>query len=202
MNQSESITALAKALIAVQKALPSVTKDKENPYFHSKYAGLDTVMPVVLETLTANGFSVAQMPDSVNGGTSALTTLLMHESGEWISATQPLLLAKEEPQGQGSAITYARRYSIMSLLGLVADEDDDGNAASPQRDPRPPAQQYAEDRAPQQRGPMTQAKHMPSSQYGGKCFECGYGYEAGDPIYFQKVDGKSRCWHEACYSPE
>ena len=213
MNQSESITALAKALIAVQGELTPVTKDKENPYFHSKYVGLDTVMPMALALLNKHGLALSQVPDQTMNGLSALRTTLMHESGEWMSGVQPLLMAKEDPQGQGSAITYARRYAAMSMLGIVAESDDDGNAASAPR--TPPAQQYADSGRgqgeqmaqeysdkPRPTGPMLQAKHMPSSQYAGKCYNCGEKYEKGEPIYFQKVDGKSRCWHEECYTPE
>lgn len=135
MNMSESVKNLAAALIAVQKALPRVEKDKVNPFFNSRYAGLDTVMSLALKALTEQGLGVSQTVGRAEDGASTLTTILLHESGEWISDTQPLLLVKADPQGQGSAITYARRYAVMSMLGLVAEDDDDGNAASkpPQR---------------------------------------------------------------------
>ncbi len=94
-------------------------------------------MPAALTLLNKHGLAVTQLVDNaVDAG--SLTTMLMHESGEWISATQPLLLAKADPQGQGSAITYARRYGLMSMLGIVAEDDDDANAAVV-RDTRPPA---------------------------------------------------------------
>jgi hypothetical protein len=74
-----------------------------------------------------------------------LTTSLIHKSGQWIESEMPLHLPKQDPQGQGSAVTYARRYAYMAILGLVADDDDDGNAASrpkvqPKPEPKPHAQ--------------------------------------------------------------
>lgn len=127
---SASIKELSVALIAAQKELPKVEKDKVNPFFQSKYAGLDTVLPAVLKVLTDHGLGLVQSVGSDQNGGSTLSTMLVHESGEWLKDTQPLLLVKSDPQSQGSAITYGRRYAAMSILGLVADEDDDGNAAS------------------------------------------------------------------------
>lgn len=207
-KQSDNIATLAKAIIAVQAELAPVKKDKDNPFFHSRYVGLDTVMPMALALLNKHGLALVQTvgngidPTAIAGVGTTLTTMLIHESGEYIADTQPLLLVKNDPQGQGSAITYARRYGLMSMLGIVAEDDDDGNAAS-----RPsPAQQYQEavERGerpePQRRaaGPMTEAKAM-TSQYAGKCYDCGNAYAQGDSIFFMKVDGKSRVWHRDCY---
>src|SRR3990167_1618070 len=126
-TMSPSIQNLAVALVAAQTDLPKLAKDKENPFFHSKYAGLDTVLPAALKVLSAHGIALLQSVGQDGHGGSTLTTMLMHQSGEWVRDTQPLLLVKNDPQGQGSAITYARRYAVMSMLGLVAEEDDDGN---------------------------------------------------------------------------
>jgi hypothetical protein len=215
-TQSDSIVELAKAFIAAQGELEPVIKDKtaRTEKFSYDYVGLDTVMPAALKVLNKHGLGVVQsVGNGAHDGSTTLTTMLIHASGEWIADTQPLLLVRPDPQGQGSAITYARRYGLMAMIGMVAEEDDDGAAASQP----PPAQQYADSGrqmaqeyaqppqgAPvasggQPRGPMTQAKYMERSQYKGTCYDCGSAYEAGDPIYFQKVDGKSRCWHEQCY---
>lgn len=129
MDKSESIKEIATALLAVQKEMPTVAKTASNPFFKSKYTPLDKVMPEALKALNKHGISVSQLVSNVEGKNS-LTTLLMHSSGEYISGTQPLILAKDDPQGQGSAITYARRYSIMSAIGMVSDDDDDGNKAT------------------------------------------------------------------------
>ena len=143
-NMSPSIKLLAAALIAAQTELPTVTKEKENPFFKSKYVGLDTVLPPALKVLTDHGLGLVQSVGQDSQGGTTLTTMLLHESGEWLSDTQPLLLVKTDQQGQGSAITYARRYGLMAMLGLVGEDDDDGNAASPRqktplRRPVPPA---------------------------------------------------------------
>jgi len=141
--QSESIVALAKALVAVQGEMPKLVKSANNPFFKSKYVDLATVMESILPVLSKNGLAITQFVSNIDGA-SALTTTLVHTSGEYMSATMPLLLPKNDPQGQGSAITYARRYGAMAALGIVADEDDDGNKASrPQITvyPKPPTRQ-------------------------------------------------------------
>lgn len=134
MTHSDSIVEITKALVAVQKKMVPVKKSADNPFFHSKYAPLDKVAPQALKLLNEQGIAVIQptdhLPSLESSYHSALTTTLLHTSGEWISSTQPLVLDKENPQGQGSAITYARRYALMSMIGMVADEDDDGNVAS------------------------------------------------------------------------
>jgi len=122
---------LATALNAFQAEVVVVGKDASNPFFKSKYAPLDSIMKAALPVLTKHGLAITQLLDNIDGQ-SALTTQLLHVSGESISSTMPLLLAKNDPQGQGSAITYARRYSYAAVLGIVIDDDDDGNRASTQ----------------------------------------------------------------------
>lgn len=124
-----NVNELAKALNEFQAEVVTVSKDANNPFFKSKYAPLESIMKAALPVLTKHGLAVTQLIDNIDGN-SALTTVLMHVSGQEIRSTMPLILAKEDPQGQGSAITYARRYSYASILGLVIDEDDDGNRAT------------------------------------------------------------------------
>jgi hypothetical protein len=127
--QSETLSKLATSLVAVQAEMPKLVKSANNPFFKSKYVDLATVMESILPILAKNGLALTQFVSNLDGQ-SALTTTLLHTSGEYISATMPLLLPKNDPQGQGSAITYARRYGAMAALGIVADEDDDGNKAA------------------------------------------------------------------------
>lgn len=129
---SDSIKELATALVKVQGALPQITKDKtaQGAQFSYDYVSLDTVMPAALAILGKHGIAITQTPGTAEDGGSNLSTTLLHVSGEWLSDTQPLLITKQDAQGQGSAITYARRYGLMAILGIVADEDDDGTAAS------------------------------------------------------------------------
>lgn len=122
---------LLSSLLAVQKDAPALQKTKINPAFKSKYVSLDSLMEQIVPVLNSHGLVWTTLPTRDEQGQPALTYRLIHaESGEAIDGTMPLMLAKSDPQGQGSAITYARRYSLMAVLGLVADEDDDGNKAS------------------------------------------------------------------------
>lgn len=120
---------LYTALVNLQADLKPVAKSASNPFFKSKYAPLPEVMETIQPLLAKHKLAVMQLMDNLNGE-PALTTIIAHESGEEIRSTSPLLLTKNDPQAHGSAVTYARRYGLMSALGLVADEDDDGNKAS------------------------------------------------------------------------
>lgn len=129
MNRSESIKELAAALAIAQGDFGIAEFDKVNPHFKSKYASLTSVMNAVRGPLQKNGLSVVQTLSEGEKGMTLETTLL-HSSGEWISGTTPVLLSKDDMQGLGSAITYAKRYAVSAMLGVVSDEDDDGNATS------------------------------------------------------------------------
>lgn len=130
MQKSDTIGALAAALAKAQAALPSAVKDAVNPHFRSKYADLAAIWQAARKPLADNGLSVVQLPTEAGDGKIGLTYILMHTSGEWISDTVSSPIVKNDPQGVGSALTYLRRYSLAALVGIVADEDDDGNAAS------------------------------------------------------------------------
>jgi len=119
---------LAKALVAAQKATESIKKAATNPAFKSKYADLAHVVEGVVPALNEAGVAVIQSPAS-DGDRVSVTTVLLHESGASISGTLHLRPTKNDPQGVGSAITYARRYALLAMTG-AAPEDDDGNAAS------------------------------------------------------------------------
>lgn len=129
MEKSESIKELATALNKVQSKLQAAKKGSENPYFKSKYADLLAVWDACREPLTENGLSVVQVADTDEQGRGYLETLLIHTSGEWVKGRLPLMSLKADPQSQGSAITYARRYSLSAIVGLCTEEDDDGEKA-------------------------------------------------------------------------
>ena len=120
---------LSAALVAAQAEFSAVPKTADNPFFKSKYADLATVILHTQPILAKHGLAVSQHPTVVDGE-SALTTYLLHSSGQQLASTMQLCAAKNDPQGQGAAITYARRFAYMAVLGLVADADDDGNAAT------------------------------------------------------------------------
>ena len=129
MEKSESIKELATALNKAQAILQIAKKGSENPFFHSKYADLLAVWDACREALTSNGLSVSQIADTDFEGKAVLETILMHTSGEWIKGRLPLMPVKSDPQAQGSALTYARRYSLSSIIGLCTEEDDDAEGA-------------------------------------------------------------------------
>jgi hypothetical protein len=129
MKTSDSITKIAPALVASQEEIKFAIKDSTNPHFKSRYADLGSVIDSVKKSLNDNGIAFIQTPTESQSGTLALTTRLIHNSGEWIEDTAICPLQKNDPQGYGSALTYMRRYSLASITGLYQD-DDDGNAAS------------------------------------------------------------------------
>lgn len=130
IENSQDFSALAAALAAAQGEFPPIPRAAENPFFHSRYADLASVRAAVTPVLAAHGLAVTQHPIITDSG-PGLTTMLVHESGQWISSTMLLCMAKADPQGQGSAITYARRYALSAILGVASEEDDDGQAAMP-----------------------------------------------------------------------
>jgi ERF superfamily len=151
--KSDELAELATALTAAQAEFSAIPKDAENPFFRSSYASLPKVVEVSAPVLTKHGLSITQFIGYDESGADTLTTWLLHQSGQYICQTMRLRPTKPDPQGQGSAVTYARRYSYMAALGLVADEDDDGNNASA---PPPKQSKSAKPKtppAPQKDGP-------------------------------------------------
>jgi hypothetical protein len=127
-EQSESLGKLAEALAKAQLAMGNAAKDSTNPHFKSRYADLASVREAVLPHLAANGIAVIQRIVSQAKEGVAVSTMLVHSSGEWVKDHCWLPVTKSDAQGFGSAITYARRYSLAAVAGIAA-EDDDGNAA-------------------------------------------------------------------------
>ncbi len=129
MESSPSINELAAALSKTQGAIGSVAKGLTNPFYKSKYAPLSACWDVIRKPLSDNGLSVTQTTECSPDAVIVVTTL-MHNSGQWISSKLSMPPVKNDPQGIGSAITYARRYSLMGIVGIATDDDDDdGNAA-------------------------------------------------------------------------
>jgi hypothetical protein len=136
MQQSETVGALAAALAKAQGEMENATKNAKNPHFKSNYADLAEILNTARPVLARHGIAVVQSP-SYEGGEVQLATTLMHTSGEWVRGFASAPATKQDPQGIGSAVTYLRRYALAAFVG-IAQEDDDGQAASR---PRPP---YAE----------------------------------------------------------
>ncbi len=120
------------ALLAFQADPPELVKSSSNPGFRgSKYVPLEQVVERVVPRLNSLGVVVEQTPVFIgSAGQTGLRTTFTHAASDTaVSGTLPLILDKVTPQGQGSAITYARRYALLSMLALVGDVDDDANAA-------------------------------------------------------------------------
>jgi hypothetical protein len=124
---------LLAALLAAQREMPAVKPDSVNPHYKSRFVTLGHLIAKVRPVLNKHGLAFAQFPSSDEHGNPTLVTVLMHASGERMEYAAPLFLPKSDPQGQGSAITYLRRYALASALGISDQEDDDGNAAAPQK---------------------------------------------------------------------
>ena len=120
---------IAAALVKAQKEFGPALKSSTNPHFRSRYADLAACVEAVVDALNNNGIALTQRLSPCDNGV-IVETVFVHESGEVINCGQLHVPAsKHDPQGYGSALTYARRYSLMAACG-IAPEDDDGNAGS------------------------------------------------------------------------
>lgn len=196
MNKSESISVLSAALCAFQAEVENVKKDATNPFFKSKYASLDSIWDAVRPILAKNKLALSQFPS----GDGELTSILLHESGEFIEVSAKMSIKEHTPQGQGSAITYMRRYAMSSILGIVTEEDDDGNEASK------PAIKAAAPKAPQAtvggaraNAPANEGQTAPCDnsecrgtaklQYGKLCYTCSQHVKKGGSIAKLRSEG-------------
>lgn len=134
MKTSESISKIAPALLKAQKEIGSAKKEADNPFYHSKFADLGEVMRVCKKPCNDNGITILQPEDADENG-NYVETVLLHESGEFISARMRVAVkADNDPQALGSAVSYAKRYCLQSLL-LIPSEDDDGEKATDHNKP-------------------------------------------------------------------
>ena len=126
IKQAEGI---AVALAAAQMEMGKALKQSSNPHFNSKYADLGSVMDACLPALNQHGIAVIQPMGEDDSGRFVKTVLIHGATGESLECVVPLIVGKNDMQGYGSAVTYARRYGLMAMAG-IAPEDDDGNAAA------------------------------------------------------------------------
>lgn len=133
-TNSTKLQSIHKKLLAVQKELPKLKKDAENPFHKSKYVTLDNLLAHVLPILNKHGLLLVQSVGTIEVGDSrepALSTTIFDEQGTSVSDSMLLLQKSADPQAQGSAITYARRYALTTILGIAAEEDDDAEGTKP-----------------------------------------------------------------------
>ena len=135
LNKSDEINEIVKALAKVQSEIQNPKKDANNPFFKSKYSTLDNVIDAYKDLCSKNDLVVLENPVSkVDENGKVLVGIevqIMHASGQFLSF-DPYLLSpvKNDPQGIGSGVTYARRYTLSSVFNIASEEDDDGNSAS------------------------------------------------------------------------
>lgn len=153
---SENLTELAVAMAKMQGELEVAKKDNVNPHFKSKYADLKSCWDACREPLSNNGLSVIQLPQA-DGMEVIVETLLLHSSGQFIKSALRMTAAKNTPQAIGSAITYARRYALMSVLGIAGDDDDGNESSFGQQQYRQQPQQGQQQR---QQGPAKVTKNQ------------------------------------------
>lgn len=135
----ERAAGIAAALARAQSEMGKALKESNNPHFRSKYADLGNVMDACMPSLSKHGIAVIQPTGMDELGQYVETVLIHGETGEKLSCRVPLIVQKNDMQGYGSAVTYARRYGLMAMAG-IAPEDDDGNAAkaaAPQKESQP-----------------------------------------------------------------
>lgn len=156
---SGEIKDLAKALSVAQGMMSHAVKDATNPHFGKTYADLASVLDVAREPLAKNGLALTQQPQA-DDRTVHLTTVLMHESGQWIKSTLSMVSKDSSSQALGSCITYARRYAASAVLGIAPDDDDGEKSMGERKEQKQGNQKPAQNQQPRQ--PLTQTPKVPT----------------------------------------
>ena len=162
MTQSEQIHELAGALSKAQGEMQAAIKDKINPFFKSSYADLGSVWDAARPVLSKYGLCIMQTTEmNTDGSKIVMVTTLAHISGQWMKSYLPLNPSKNDSQGIGAAITYLRRYSLSAIVGVVCDDDDDGETSvgrgkpqNQQQQQPPPQNNNNQPPAPAQQPPI------------------------------------------------
>ena len=173
MEKSEQVNELVKALCKAQEQFVNPSKNQVNPFHKNKYADLTAIIDTVRKPLASNGLAFIQTPE-MDGELVNLTTTLFHTSGQYISFCFKAKAEKNGIQGIGSLITYAKRYSLTSLLGIAPEGDDDDGEATKQEVKQQPQQKQQ---------PQNNGNNKPSKEQMGKLHaiikELGIEREAG-----------------------
>lgn len=190
---SQTITKIIRALIFARGQFKTAAKSATNPHFKSKYVPLEGVVDAITDALLANDIFATQKTRISDAGDTVLVTQFYHVSGEWIASEYPVHPVKPDPQALGSAMTYARRYSLMALAGIPA-EDDDGNAAT--ANVRPSAKVTPTDGAWEAQSAESQAFLLKLAVEVTRLFETEGGNAAADHLSAQglEADEKAAVW--------
>jgi hypothetical protein len=130
VKTSDKINELAESLAAAQPKIGIAIKNAVNPHLKNRYADLGAVWDACSDALKSCGLAVVQMPQPSDDGKLHLETILIHKSGQWISGVAVVPIAKQDAQGYGATLTYARRYGLAALLGITQDDDDGERACA------------------------------------------------------------------------
>jgi hypothetical protein len=160
---SATIGKLAEALASAQAEMNPAKKNATNPHFRSTYADLASLHDASRAALGKHGLAVVQLPGRRDDGTTTVTTMLMHASGEFIGDESGVRLSAETAQAAGSVISYLRRYAYAAVLGLSAEDDDGAAASQPVRREERPTERPAELRvvAPVEASPTSSDRNDP-----------------------------------------
>lgn len=141
MSETEAIAKLYEAMSLAQAEFKKALKDSENPFFKSNYADLESIIDAIRPAFAKYGLAFIQ-PTEIVDGKLYLKTVIVHKAGGRIESIYPVVSSKPDPQSLGSAISYARRYSLSAMAGVVTSDDDDAEAAMgrPQQQQAPPPQ--------------------------------------------------------------
>lgn len=179
-SMSPTIAKLATALAKAQAMIKAAEKNSVNPHFRNRYADLEACFEACREALAKNGLAVLQ-PPKASGQAVTVTTVLVHESGEWIAEALTMKAQQDTPQAIGSAITYARRYGLTSMLGIASGEgEDDGNAASAGPKPESEIERQLRDSAKALGGTIEEKTISEAKKAGALVYP--FGREKGKPV--------------------
>jgi len=159
--QSTAINELAAALSKAQAKIEGAVKDSTNPFFKSKYADLQSVVDAIRAPFAENNLAVTQTTDFDKECGICIITTLMHSSGQWIRGALPIMAIKQDPQGTGSAISYARRYALAAIAGVYQCDDDSESAHG--RNHQAPKYEKKTPITTQTQSPVMEQKNTPLS---------------------------------------
>jgi hypothetical protein len=202
MNQSAELDKLATALAKAQASLSGAKKSALNPHFKNNYATLQDVWEAAREVLAPNGLSVVQTYEATDGKLMNIRTTLLHESGQWIAGVLSMAPQQANPQGIASASTYGRRYGLASILGIVADEDDDGNDASEEGRAKPVYRAPAPRATQTHTEPESPAERKETHSLGWRAFRAPKFIKAHFGKELGEMPQKDILWWAANYTPK
>jgi hypothetical protein len=200
MKKSDNISTLAAALVNAQAKIGAAKKDSENPFFKSKYADLGQIIEACKDALLENGLTVLQLVGRNGDGKDYLDTIILHESGEFISEQMNLSISQQNnPQAVGSAITYARRYALQSAM-LIPTEDDDGEAAAkPAREDQAIGER--QDRREREAARMRQENIKAKGEYARGSVDAEQKLKDANRALLEASEGRPKLSHGASYVP-